>query len=85
MTSPSGATRSGDDVGHGTHVAGIIAGNSFNRDADDPFYGDYVGIAPEADLIAIKVADDAGDATVLDVITALRSSSTTRPISASAS
>ena len=35
-------------------------------------YGAYVGIAPEADLIAIKVADDDGDSTVLDVITALQ-------------
>ena len=67
-----GATRPGDDVGHGTHVAGIIAGNSFNRDAGDPAHGAYVGIAPEADLIAVKVADDAGDSTVLDVITALQ-------------
>ena len=67
-----GATRPGDDVGHGTHVAGIIAGNSFNRDAGDPARGAYVGIAPEADLITIKVADDAGDSTVLDVITALQ-------------
>ena len=67
-----GATRPGDDVGHGTHVAGIIAGNSFNRAAADPARGAYVGIAPEADLIAIKVADDDGDSTVLDVITALQ-------------
>ena len=67
-----GATRPGDDVGHGTHVAGIIAGNSFNRDAGDPAHGAYVGIAPEADLIALKTADDDGDSTVLDVITALQ-------------
>ena len=67
-----GATRPGDDVGHGTHVAGIIAGNSFNRDLGDPARGAYVGIAPEADLIAIKIADDDGDSTVLDVIAALQ-------------
>ncbi|MEA2244057.1 MAG: hypothetical protein QOD24_3613, partial [Solirubrobacteraceae bacterium] len=66
------ATRPGDDVGHGTHVAGIIAGNSFNRPVSDPAHGAYVGIAPEADLVAIKVADDDGDSTVLDVIGALQ-------------
>jgi serine protease AprX len=67
-----GATRPGDEVGHGTHVAGIIAGNSFNRDIADPARGAYVGIAPEADLVAIKIADDDGDSTVLDVISALQ-------------
>jgi serine protease AprX len=66
-----GATRPGDEVGHGTHVAGIIAGNSFNRAVADPARGAYVGIAPEADLVAIKIADDDGDSTELDVITAL--------------
>ena len=53
-------------------VAGIIAGNSFNRDAGDPAHGAYVGVAPEANLVAVKTADDAGDSTVLDVITALQ-------------
>ncbi len=67
-----GATRPGDDVGHGTHVAGILAGNSFNRAAGDPERGAYVGIAPDASVIAVKTADDAGDSTVLDVITALQ-------------
>ena len=66
-----GATTPGDDVGHGTHVAGIIAGNSFNRPAGDPARGAYVGIAPEADLVAMKIADDDGDSTELDVINAL--------------
>ncbi len=67
-----GATRAGDDVGHGTHVAGIIAGNSLNRDPSDPNYGLYEGIAPEADLITIKTADDEGNSTVLDVIDGLQ-------------
>ena len=66
-----GATRAGDELGHGTHVAGIIAGNSLHRDAGDPARGAYVGIAPEANLVAIKVADDAGESTMLDVINAL--------------
>jgi serine protease AprX len=66
-----GATRPGDEVGHGTHVAGIIAGNSLHRSAGDPARGAYVGIAPEANLVAVKVADDAGESTMLDVINAL--------------
>ena len=66
-----GATRPGDEVGHGTHVAGIIAGNSFNRAVTDPAHGTYVGLAPEAELVAIKIADDDGYSTELDVINAL--------------
>ena len=68
----AGVTRPGDDVGHGTHVAGILAGNSLHRDVTDPSYGAYVGIAPEADVIALKVADAEGGATMIDVITALQ-------------
>jgi serine protease AprX len=67
ITNPGAAT-AGDGYGHGTHVAGIIAGNSFNRPSSDPLYGKYVGVAPDANLIAIKASDDAGNSTVLDVI-----------------
>jgi serine protease AprX len=67
VTSP-GAETAGDGFGHGTHVAGIIGGNAFNRAPRDPLYGKYVGVAPEANLVAIKASDDAGNATVLDVI-----------------
>ena len=67
VTSP-GATTAGDGFGHGTHVAGIIAGNSLTRPEGDPFRGRYLGVAPEANLVAVKASDDAGNSTILDVI-----------------
>ena len=66
------ATTAGDGFGHGTHVAGIIAGNSLHRDASDPLYGKYIGVAPDANLIAVKASDEAGNSTVLDVINGLQ-------------
>jgi serine protease AprX len=69
ITNPD-ATTARDTYGHGTHVAGIIAGNG-NRRADQSA-GEYVGIAPNANLIAIKASDDAGDATILDAIYGLQ-------------
>ncbi len=71
VTSP-GARKAGDGLGHGTHVAGIIAGNSFNRDPRDPLYGDYVGVAPDVNLIAVKASDEVGNSTVLDVINGIQ-------------
>ncbi len=57
-----------DTYGHGTDVAGIIAGNGQNRASSDPLRGQYVGVAPDANLIAIKASDEKGNASVLDVI-----------------
>jgi serine protease AprX len=57
-----------DTYGHGTDVAGIIAGNGDNRQPSDALRGQYVGVAPDANLIAIKASDDHGNASVLDVI-----------------
>ncbi len=67
-----GASNAGDSLGHGTHVAGLIAGNGMNRPLGDPLRGRYVGVAPDANLIAVKAADENGDATVLDVIDGLQ-------------
>jgi serine protease AprX len=71
VTNPD-ATTAGDGYGHGTHVAGLIAGNSDHRPASDPLRGRYAGTAPDANLINVKVSDDHGASTVLDVIYGLQ-------------
>jgi serine protease AprX len=53
-----------DDYGHGTHVAGIIAGNGFDSG------GARSGIAPGAHLVALKVLDGSGSGRISDVIAA---------------
>jgi serine protease AprX len=60
-----------DDNGHGTFVAGIIAGRGFGdptRLEDD---GKYVGIAPDVDVVSVKVSDGQGVARVSQVIDAI--------------
>jgi serine protease AprX len=71
VTNPD-ATTPNDNYGHGTHVAGIIAGDGTQRPAGDPLAGRYVGVAPEASLVAIKASDDAGNGTILDAIYGLQ-------------
>ncbi len=66
------ATSANDGYGHGTDVAGIIAGNGSNRAVTDALHGQYAGVAPNANLISIKVADETGATTVLDVIYGLQ-------------
>jgi serine protease AprX len=54
-----------DDYGHGSHVAGIIAGSGFDSD------GARSGIAPGASLVVLKVLDQSGAGHISDVIAAL--------------
>src|SRR5439155_10262334 len=60
-----GQTYPYDDYGHGTHVAGIIAGNGFDSS------GARSGAAPGARLTVLKVLDGSGSGRISDVIAAL--------------
>ncbi len=62
------ATSAGDPYGHGTMVAGLIAGDGGDRASSDPLFGHYAGAAPDANIVSIKIGDDQGNATVLDVL-----------------
>ncbi len=59
------STTDRDGYGHGTHVAGIIAGDG--KDSK----GKYIGIAPGASLLNVKVSDDKGVAFISEVIAGL--------------
>ena len=71
VTNPD-ATTATDRYGHGTHVAGLLAGNGGALPASDPLVDRYVGAAPQANLVSVKVSDDHGSATVMDVIAGLQ-------------
>jgi serine protease AprX len=51
-----------DPGGHGTHVAGIVAGNGARSD------GEIVGIAPEANIIDVRVLDSRGAGRISSVV-----------------
>ena len=60
-----------DEFGHGTHMAGIIAGRDAEWSASDPLPGQFAGVAPEAQLLNMKVGAGDGGVDVSQVIAAL--------------
>ncbi|AIE84349.1 S8 family peptidase [Fimbriimonas ginsengisoli] len=60
-----------DLCGHGTHVAGIVGGNGKSSSARNCFVT-YYGIAPEANLINVRVLDSQGSGTVSQVIAGIQ-------------
>ncbi len=55
-----------DTYGHGTHMAGIAAGRSPGADLRTE-HG-FLGVAPDARIVSIKVADNTGAVDVTQVI-----------------
>lgn len=53
--SPSPKERPSDDIDHGTHIAGTIAGGSKSRE--------QIGVAPGAELIIAKIFNKSGEST----------------------
>jgi serine protease AprX len=55
-----------DPNGHGTHVAGLVANSEY-----EPQDGEYRGVAPGANLVAVRVLDETGVGTYSDVLRGL--------------
>ena len=71
--SQSASTRNLDTFGHGTHMAGIIAGHDAGVDATALKAGStaFLGMAPDARIVSVKVADAYGATDVTQVIAAI--------------
>ncbi|HET9772444.1 MAG TPA: S8 family serine peptidase, partial [Acidimicrobiia bacterium] len=55
-----------DEFGHGTFVAGLVAGNGSSSG------GQYKGVAPKAKLVSVKIAGADGSADVSHVLAAIQ-------------
>ncbi|HHV75258.1 peptidase S8 [Thermoanaerobacterium sp. PSU-2] len=55
-----------DDNGHGTHVAGDAASSGYLSD------GKYKGVAPEANIVSVKVLDSRGSGSTSDILTGMQ-------------
>ena len=64
----NGRTVPYDDFGHGTHVAGVLAGSGA---ASAGLESSYAGVAPAVDVVALKVLNNQGAGRTSDVVAAL--------------
>jgi len=65
-----GDASTNDAYGHGTHVAGILAGSG--HDSQNGYPAKYIGIAPNASIINLRVLDATGAGTDSQVIAAIQ-------------
>jgi serine protease AprX len=61
-----------DKFGHGTHVAGLIGGSGFSSGTGNGYPATYAGMAPNVNLINLRVLDANGLGTDSQVIAAIQ-------------
>jgi len=67
----AGDSSTGDAFGHGTHIAGIVAGNGYLSSTSN-YPCVYRGIASEAKIVNLRVLDSTGAGTDSSVIAAIQ-------------
>jgi serine protease AprX len=67
-----GDTTTSDKYGHGTHVAGLIGGTGSNSGPGNGYQAKYAGVAPNVNIINLRVLDQNGSGTDSQVIAAIQ-------------
>ena len=62
----TGEQSNGDPGGHGTHVAGLVAGDGTASD------GAWTGVAPRANIVSVRVIDANGHATLSTIFAGMQ-------------
>jgi serine protease AprX len=67
-----GDTTTSDKYGHGTHVAGLVGGTGVSSGAMNGYLAKYAGMAPNVNIINLRVLDQNGSGTDSQVIAAIQ-------------
>jgi serine protease AprX len=68
----AGDTTTPDKFGHGSHVAGLIGGTGANSGSANGYLARYAGVAPNVNIINLRVLDQNGSGTDSQVIAAIQ-------------
>jgi serine protease AprX len=68
----AGDTTTDDQYGHGTHVAGLIGGTGASSGTGNGYAAKYAGMAPNVNIINLRVLDQNGSGTDSQVIAAIQ-------------
>lgn len=67
-----GDTTTADKYGHGTHVAGLIGGTGVSSGVANGYLAKFAGVAPNVNIINLRVLDQNGSGTDSQVIAAIQ-------------